>query len=338
MSKYTPVYAKARDVAQKQKFADPEWSTFFDTQNVKALFGESGLSSAKSSVPDAVRKKFADLAKSAKVEPGFVKKAGKFIYDATQNSTSPGDWKERAALVEFMRHLYRAQKSGAQDVWVYSPAKDYPKHVFDELTGDDAAVKRKLGYDDEIFSADERDLMCDALHLARKTVMDAQVKLTANANSTRDVVARWFIDSGSTDKTDDAIKKLNDGLKKIAVSCSSTTLTFTDYLDWRAKRNKYFGAAFRGGEGGGFPIIYLEGAFTNLAGNKNKLWLAAETIIHELSHHDISTQDHKYDSDGLKPGASFPYAQAIDNADSWGYFVLDLAGYLTEGVRNATLK
>jgi hypothetical protein len=61
------------------------------------------------------------------------------------------------------------------------------------------------------------------------------------------------------------------------------------------------------------------------------MWLCAETIIHELSHHEMNTQDHRYDDAGLKPNsATFPFAKAIDNADSWGYFALDLAGYLSK--------
>jgi hypothetical protein len=66
-----------------------------------------------------------------------------------------------------------------------------------------------------------------------------------------------------------------------------------------------------------------------MTGNSGKLWLCAETIIHELSHHDVSTEDHRYDHAGLKPKKAFPYAKAISNADSWGYFAIDLAGYLS---------
>jgi hypothetical protein len=54
---------------------------------------------------------------------------------------------------------------------------------------------------------------------------------------------------------------------------------------------------------------------------------------------EVSTRDHRYDSRGLKPDkAAFPYAQAIDNADSWGYFALDLAGYLSKADHDNTWK
>ena len=88
-----------------------------------------------------------------------------------------------------------------------------------------------------------------------------------------------------------------------------------------------------------FGVAGAAAAFTRLQGNSGKLWLCAETIIHELSHHEVSTQDHRYDNAGLKPGSSsFPYAKAIDNADSWGYFALDLAGYLSTADLDKTWK
>ena len=182
--------------------------------------------------------------------------------------------------------------------------------------------------------------MCDALHVAKKISMDAMTKLSAKEQATKDMVKRWFLDEDSTDATlDEAIKKLNEGFKTIAASCGSTSLVFTDYLDWRKERKKYFGGAVPGGEGGGFPIIYLEGAFTRLQGNSGKLWLCAETIVHELSHHDVSTADHQYDHQGLKPNKSnFPHAKAIANADSWGYFAIDLAGLLSKSDLKKVLK
>jgi hypothetical protein len=265
---------------------------------------------------------------------------GEIIYAASQNAKSAGTWFERAAALKVVQHTHRAAKTGAQDVWVYSPPTAYAQPVFTELSGTDAVVKRKLGEDAEVFSAEDRDLMCDALHVAAKIAADALAKVSTPTADTKEVVKRWFLDEDSGDKELTAsLTALTAGLKLICAACNSTTLVFTDYIDWRAQRDKYFGAAFRGGEGGGFPVVYLEGAFTRLKGNSGKLWLCAETIIHELSHHEVSTQDHRYDSSGLKPTkGTFPHAKAIDNADSWGYFALDLAGYLSNADRATTLK
>ena len=53
----------------------------------------------------------------------------------------------------------------------------------------------------------------------------------------------------------------------------------------------------------------------------------------------MKTEDHRYDHHGLKPNkAAFPASKAIENADSWGYFALDLAGYLSVADRSKVYK
>ena len=342
MSRFTPVYTKARTVFSSQKFAEPDWQKFLSEQcGVANLFGPKGFDGSYAPGLDALRKKLKDDAKHTNKVAVFVLGGGpgEVIYKAAQNKTSPGAWTERAAALKMVRHLYRAKKSGGQDVWVYSPPKGHAKQVFEEITGTEAKVKKKLEQDAEIFNQEEKELMCDALQLARKIAMDVQVKVTSPDDATKDMVKRWFIDGKSGEvELYDALDKLAKGFKKIAAAANSSTLVFTDYLDWRKERDGIFGGAIPGGEGGGFPVIYLEGAFTRLQGNSGKLWLCAETIIHELSHHEVSTDDHRYDDAGLKPAGTFAYAKTIDNADSWGYFAIDLAGYLSKTDFNKTWK
>ncbi len=67
--------------------------------------------------------------------------------------------------------------------------------------------------------------------------------------------------------------------------------------------------------------------------------ICVETIIHELSHRVLATEDLRYDYRGLKPvktGLSFD--KALRNADTWGYFCVDLAGMLSATDRAKTLK
>jgi hypothetical protein len=182
--------------------------------------------------------------------------------------------------------------------------------------------------------------MSTALKLSLKVSEDTRVLLGGKSDATAAVVKRWFLDEGAGDaELADAFSKLSAGFQSISAACGSNRLVFTDYADWRAQRDKYFGGAMRGGEGGGFPVIYLEGAFTRLTGNSGKQWLCVETIIHEFSHHEVRTRDHRYDSSGLKPKKDiFPYAKTIENADSWGYFALDLVGSLSDADRTNTWK
>lgn len=331
MQKFTEAYAKAREVVGLQQY-DATWQAFLrDTCKVGKLLDTTGFASAYEKSLSALRTRVAKVAKESKTNSGDV------LYAAALNSLSPGSVADRAATLKFLKHVYRVHKFGGQTVWVYSPPAADGGWVYDEIAGDMGTMKARLAREEEIFSETERKWMSKALGLSRKICEDAKTKLAGGKASKmkaahKSIVERWFLD-GTSDAAnlEDAVSLLNEGFKKIAAACNKSSLVFADYPDWRAQRDKYFGAAFRGGEGGGFPVIYLEGAFTRLTGNSGQAWLCAETIIHELSHHEVQTQDHFYDSDGLKPDSSvFPYAKTIDNADSWGYFALDLAGYLSK--------
>jgi len=337
MNNFTEVYKKARTVLRNQKFAI-DWQDFLQEKcQIRDFLGRHGFSESYERTPEHIRDKI-----KAAVKAG-VTTSGDVIYEAATNkSPSKQLERERAASLKMVKHVYHAQKSGGQDVWVYSPPASDSTWVFDEIAGDIATIKARLAREDDIFSISEKEWMCSALMLSKKISEDTKYKLAGKSvdAATKDMVRKWFLDEDSTDATlNKAITKLHAGFKKIAICCNSNTLVFTDYPDWRKKRDEYYGAAFRGGEGGGFPVIYLEGAFTRLTGNSGKEWLCAETIIHEMSHHEVSTVDHRYDNQGLKPNkAAFPYTKAIVNADSWGYFALDLAGYLSKADSDNTWK
>ena len=88
-----------------------------------------------------------------------------------------------------------------------------------------------------------------------------------------------------------------------------------------------FGSVYKGGEGG-LHVMYLAGGFkANMT--SGRLWLCTQTIIHEAAHIAIGAKDILYDKDGLKPRPGFNREAAVQNADSWGYFALDLADYLS---------
>jgi len=333
MNKFTDVYTKARQVVENQQFS-ADWQNFLVKDcHIKSLLGPNGFDTDHSDATNLIRKKIASTATPGKVSSGEV------IYKAADNGGNAGSIAERAATIKMLKHLYRTSKKGGQDVWTYAAPKAYSNWIFDEITGNADAIKNTLSKDEEIFTKKQMEWMSSALGVALKISEDAKVKL-ANKKKCAKYVKRWFLDEDCGDEElDEAIKKLVAGFNKISVTCNASTLVFADYPNWRAHRDQYFGAAYTGGEGGGFPVIYLEGAFTRLTGNSGKKWLCALTIIHEFSHHDVETSDHRYDHQGLKPNAaSFPFAKTIDNADSWAYFALDLAGYLSWSDRRKTLK
>lgn len=329
MKKFSEAYAKAREVLANQEF-EADWERYLSRKcQIEKLFGVKGMSKSAAKAPELVRRRARE---KRGVGNGTL---GDVLYAAAHGGSPKSTIGDRAAALKMVHHTYRIVEKGGQDVWVYSPPKADAGWVFDEMLGDAHTMKARLSREEEIFSEQEMRWMSGSLNVARKVCGDVRAKIGGifgASGRARDRVRHWFLDETCGElELRAAMTKLTTGFKRIAVACESSTLVFADYPDWRSAREDYFGAAFRGGEGGGFPVVYLEGAFTRLTGNSGKLWLCAETIIHELSHHEIRTQDHRYDEAGLKPdSARFPFAKAIDNADSWGYFALDLAGYLSK--------
>lgn len=342
MDLFTEAYKKAREIATGQTFdggSGKGWDKFLKTDApLPSLFANGGPDVTHSAVPGKVR---AEIQKNL---GGFWawltgRKEADVIW-AAAGGEKGGSREERAAALKFARHFYRIDKKGAQDVWVYNPPKDHTKWIFDEIKPGDGSVKTKLADTIELFSEAEMKHMADALKIALAATQKALMKVNSPDDATKQMIRDWFCDDHSSDdQLDNVTKKLKAGLGKIVNLCNSNKLVFTDLASWRANRDKYFGGAVRGGEGGGFPVIYLEGAFTKLTGNSGKMWLCAETIVHEASHHEVSTQDHFYDHHGLKPSSNkFPWSTAIDNADNWGYFVIDIDGKLSTADRTKVLK
>lgn len=247
-----------------------------------------------------------------------------------------GKVEERASTIKLLKHLYLSQQKGAQDVWVYAPPVAYLKWIYEEIAPPESSMKVKLNKEDEVYSAGERKIMCDALQLALTWTMDAMSKLTDGKDDTLSMIRRWFADADTTeDQIKNAAITLNEGFKKIANVAKSNKLIFSDEPNDRNKGGWKDWAFIYKSEA--MEVIYLQGAFLK-AGNTGKLWMCALTIIHELSHRAVGTSDHAYDSGGLKPSkAKLPFAKAIDNADSWAYFATDLAGKLSEADRNKVL-
>lgn len=333
------VYKKARGVVQSQKF-EKAWQEYLDKEvKPTSLLAADGPAEAHATGPDKLRQKLkADKRKNEDI-----------LVEAAQNGASAGKWQERAATLKMLKHFYRARKRGGQDVWVYSPPMKYHKWIYEEVDGNEDTVKQKLRDESEVYTDADKGRMCDALQLALKSCEKAKAKIpaakgdkrTAEGDATRKLIQRWFADQDTTDADiDKFIPDLLAGFKKMASLCNSTTLVFMSVPSYRADEDKFKrtrGSVIRGGEGP-FPVIALEGAFKEM-GNSGQIWKCAKTIVHEASHHEVKTRDLGRDGTGLKPDKTrFPHAKAIDNADSWGYFAIDLNGLLSEADRREVLK
>jgi hypothetical protein len=220
------------------------------------------------------------------------------------------------------------------------------KWVYDEFDGETKGhVKRKLAHQPFLaFGSGDRQMFAEALHRARKWSMDAVSRLGHPDQDTRDIVKRWF---HSTHASEDRVKKtaktLLGGFKKISAVCNSTSVIFSDNPTRRTRTadgHLLLASVYSTDK---MPVIYIHAGFLkyarkNVFGRFPKLWLAALTIIHELSHKLIDTDDLHYDYEGIKPGGSISSASSIKNADSWAYFIADLVGALPDGVLEEVYK
>ena len=244
---------------------------------------------------------------------------------------------ERVAAVKMLRHLYMIRSVGGQDLWLYSPPKAYKKWIYDEYKWflNSNGLTAWASKDKEVYSDSDKKALADAAQKARSWAANCVAKLATPDQATKDLIAYWFCDAGAGDaEIETARAKLHGGFVKINNVLNSNRLVFSDDPLDRAKGGwKDFAFVYQWEK---INVIYIQGATIECA-TGTKMWKAALTIIHELSHREMGTDDHRYDDDGkLAPSAGLlTAAQAIDNADNWGYFATAVNNELRDGVRDA---
>jgi hypothetical protein len=328
MNLFTEVYDKSKDLLQKPCF-DQRWSNI--ESKVKALFADGGFSEADAPVLDLIRQ---SLASAAKGQPDF----GKAVAEEIVKLSRPGDagFQDRAALIKTLKHIYFVARKGRQSIWTVDHPKAYDKWVYDKTNGlAQDKVKEQLARNHETFGSGNRAMFSDALQLARKISMDTCVKLAKDDGRTRRKIRKWFLERGASKEDVEKTRLiLLDGFKKISALCNTNTVIFSDRPHKRVDPG-YAKTKASVNEGDKMPVIYIFKMFLdygapNLDGVRDRLWQCAKTIIHEMSHKILSTDDHAYGVNGIRPGVSVTVGNAIKNADSWGIFALDVAGFLPE--------
>jgi hypothetical protein len=333
MNKFSEAYEAAQKVVKNEKFPADWESVIKEAQSL--LAGADGPAAAKATAVDALRKKILDGAAAKTGTKG--KAASEQILEASKEPAKIAV--KRAATLKMLKHLYLVGEDAGQQLWVYSPPKAYTKWVFEEFDGlSEATMKTRLEDEGELYSVEHRKVMAAAALQARKVCGKVQAELGAKpgkgetGSKAKELVQKWFFGEEAASKEDleAAITKLRDGFKSIAVACGGGGMIFSDEPTYRALPGKWqnFGM-IRPNEK--MMTIYLMKGFLDEAGKSQpaERWLCVETIIHELSHKVIKTDDYAYDFHGLKPGGTkFPAGAGLDNADSWGYFACEVDGIL----------
>jgi hypothetical protein len=338
MQTFTEAYEKGAGLL-KSKCFDARWSHI--EARIKALMATQGPSDGAAGVLDLIREELDEAGDDGDDQGNAV------ADEMLELCRAPArGFQERAAFLETLRHFYLVKLTDNHRVWVLDATLGIHKWVYDEFDGETQGyVKRKLAHQPFLaFGSSDRRMFAEALHRARKWSMDAVSRLGHPDPDTREIVRRWFhTPHTSDDRVKQTARTLLDGFKKIAAVCNSTSVIFSDNpLHRRRDENGqlWFASVVSTDK---MPVIYIHPGFLPLArknvfGRFPKMWLAALTVIHELSHKLVRTHDLQYDYDGIKPGASITPATSIKNADSWAYFAADLAGALPEGAFKKAYK
>lgn len=244
---------------------------------------------------------------------------------------------QRAATLKMLKHLYHEKTSGGQQIWVYSPPSAYTKWIFDVLAGNTAtALEDNLAKSEaEVYTPEQRAVMVSAVQEARAVALSVVAKLGTPSDTTKDVVRRYFGSAATSAQALTAtMTTLSAGYIKIANACNGGNIIISDEPGDRTGGGWKDWAFIYTQEA--MSVIYLQGAWLKKANeitpsNQSPLYRCVRTLIHELSHKQVSTEDIVYGPKGLKPEGSTVMTPeyALHNADSWAYFAVDVLGYLT---------
>ena len=328
MERFSQAYKTCRKVFDSGKFAD-DWQKFLtkDAQ-VGSLLGRHGPNPKAAPGLEKLRTKILAIPDGQR---------GAALTAAATHAKGVGSVTERVASLKMLWHLYLQSERGGQQVWIYSPPVDYSTWVYDEISGLATAYEPKVDKVSEVYTADQKKVISTALGQALRASNNAVAKLGSPNALTMAMLRTWFADEDTTDaQLKVAARKLLNGFKKIANVCNSNHLIFSDEPIDRS--------------GGGWKdyafvdptetlnVVYAQGAFLKAAGSTGRVWICVETIVHELSHRVVGTDDFAYDDTGLQAAkAGITFSHAIRNADSWGYFCVDLAGMLSASDRTRVL-
>lgn len=334
MELFSTEYSALKAIVEREKFAEP-LKTVMET--AKDIFGDTGFKEERDKALELIRKQL-----KLKADEHILRSAGADPASRTGPSAAALD---KAAAVKFLRHLYLTYKRGGQKVWVFDSPKAYRHYPTGELAAvrhNMTHIKAKLLDKAEQFGEKRRTALAQAtttgLAWCQKTnIALAQAKSNPKSKA-MEMVRRWFADERTTaGELDTVVSTLAAGFKKVTATINSNQLIFTDMASIRGatdeqERGLLNAYAFvYSGRYEKIPVVYIENAFfgKNTSPLPDKtLW--ALTVVHELTHLDVSTKDHKYDFNGLQPGVKLSCAEARENADSWAYFCADCAGALSK--------
>lgn len=333
MNVFTEVYNKSIEVLKGSGF-HADWAAM--EADLKSMLQPDGPDMDKGVALDSLRDKLRNAADKA----GGVRAKAKAKEMARAAQTDKSDYQDRAAILKQMKHFYLVAKKGNQSVWVMDQPKAFGKWNYDLFEGQTATqITALLAKGNEVFGSGNRAMMSDSLQHARKWSADTEVRLSRGDEATLQSIRRWFhTDDAQAEAVEASRATLLAGFKKITAATGAGKVIFSDRPHLRVSGD-YDNTYASVNALDKMPVIYVYQLFLktgrrSLNGRIPKMWLCALTVIHELSHKMVGTEDIRYDSNGLKPSDAFDTDKALKNADSWAYFCADLLGHVPKAALN----
>lgn len=335
---YSSRHEATIDILKSRDFPnDGDWKPVID--EARALVVADGFNVDKYKVCETLRNKVVSANKK-EIKPAatMLTAAGVTSLPSVGAKSIPATVARRVAALETLRHLWLLKRSGSHKVWVLSLPNNYRDWPEADLASKDYdGIGTRINDSSSHFSTDDRKHLSEATREGLKWVHKAMiVAATPNTKKHQALLQRWFADANTKDEDYAAIGlTLNEGLKKIATRIASTFLLFTDMPMNRGLADKANVNAFVFSNEK-IDVIYVEAAFFSNADMFKDLKNWTRIVVHELSHREAKTKDHRYrhHDAGLKPDAGdakFTAAQALNNADSWAMFCMDCAGRMGSG-------
>jgi len=288
---------------------------------------------------EAIRKAVsAGVKKNVKATATMLTGAGLAKLPDRASAAIPEALARRVSALEVVRRLWLVKKSGSHKVWMLSLPDGYRDWPEADLAGKDyGGISALLDDATSHFSVSDRKHLSEATQEGLKWVHKAMIIASSPKEKKHmATLKRWFADDTSTDETMvAAAETLNAGLKKISTRIKSTFLLFTDMPKDRHDPANANTNAFVFKDHERLDVVYIEPAFFSEGDMFRDLKNWARIVVHELSHREAKTEDHRYrhHASGLKPdatSASFNAARALANADSWAMFCMDSGGRMTK--------
>jgi hypothetical protein len=334
---YSSRHADLLQALKDRKFpATGEWAPVATA--ARQLVVEDGFDVTKYDVCVSLRKKLDAARKKGSNPAATVAAAAAVKVPVPGAGVVAGADIKRIAAMEMVRHLWLLKKSGSHRVWVLSLPNSYRDWPEADLAGKDFdAISGRLNDKSSHFGVRDRKHLSSATQEGLKWVMKAMI-VAADPGQAKHmaIIKRWFADANSSnDDMIAAAATLSEGLKKIAACIQSTFLLFVDMPKDRGDATRARVNAFVFSDEK-IDVVYVEAAFFSNADLFKDLKNWTRIVVHELSHREAKTKDHRYrhHAKGLKPDAgdaNFSATKALDNADSWAMFCMDCAGRMSKG-------